>query len=279
MSRLADYAQCAKVQVQVLEDMVDAGSENLRGTLVITKRLVDVLEDLKFYRRKGKFKEEEARGSQGSPAYPRGDRFNQRLGLRPSAVSADFKYVLYETSSEKQYPDGVRDKGRVGKSIDDFMKMPQSKKTKMNKPEAASLRFYSSPSFPAVTIPLRDPDRETQHPLAALTYCIFTAIRKQLALGAEDQAAAVEERIFWRGFSDMQISEDFKKHGGTEFAPMSTSTDPAVAVGYAVRKSQTNGALLMRIVTKNNLQRGILVFSCSPYPPDLSILLCTLPVS
>jgi hypothetical protein len=38
---------------------------------------------------------------------------------------------------------------------------------------------------------------------------------------------------------------------------MSTSTDPAVAVGYAVRKSQTDGALLMRIVTRNNLQRGI----------------------
>jgi hypothetical protein len=48
---------------------------------------------------------------------------------------------------------------------------------------------------------------------------------------------------------------------------MSTSTDPAVAVGYAVRKSQTDGALLMCIVTKNNLQWGILVFSCSPYHP------------
>jgi hypothetical protein len=101
----------------------------------------------------------------------------------------------------------------------------------MNKPEAVSLRFYSSPSFPAVTIPLRDPDRKTQHPLAAIAYCIFTGIKKQLALGAEDQAAAVEERIFWRGYSDLQISEDFKKHGGTEFALMSTSTDPSVAVG------------------------------------------------
>jgi hypothetical protein len=302
MSRLADCAECAKVQVQVLEDMVedmidqDAGSEHLRGTLEIMKRLVDVLEVLQFHRRQGKFKEDEARaekevqlirkeideidgwyyGRQNAPAvaWPVAKvthdwgKYGQpicdackKYGLDHSTISADFNYVLYETSSEKEYPNGVRDKDRAGKSIDDYLKMPQSKKTKMNKPEATSLRFYSSPSFPAVTIPLRDPDRKTKHPLAAITYCIFTAIRKQLTLGAEDQEAAVQEKILYRGFSDLQISESFHKLGGTEYAPMSTSTDPSVAVGYAVRKSQTDGALLMRIVTKNNLQRGIVALS------------------
>jgi hypothetical protein len=56
-----DCAECAKVQVQVLQDMEDEGSQDLRGTLEITKGLVDVLEDLQFYRRKGNCKEEEAR--------------------------------------------------------------------------------------------------------------------------------------------------------------------------------------------------------------------------
>ncbi len=155
--------------------------------------------------------------------------------------------------------------------------MPQSTGTKpemMKKPEAASLRFYSSPSFPAVTIPLRDPARTTKHPLAAITYCIFTGIKKQLTLGAKDKKA-VAELILYRGFSDLQISANFQESGGSEYAPMSTSTDPAVAVGYAVRKSQTDGALLMRIVTKNNLERGILVFFYSPCPP---VLVCTFPV-
>ena len=301
MSRLRVCAECAKVQLQVLEDMVedmdqDAGSKHLRGTLKIMKRLVDVLEDLQYFRRKGNRKEDEARlekevqlirkeideidgwyyGRQNAPAvaWPKSQLTHdwgeygqpicdacKKYGLDHSTVSTDFNYVLYEISSEKKYPNGVRDLGRAGKSIDDYLKMPQSKKTKMNKPEAASLRFYSSPSFPAVTIPLRDPDRKTKHPLAAITYCIFTGIKKQLALGAEDEEAAVEEKIFWRGFSDLEISESFQKLGGTEYAPMSTSTDVSVAVGYAVRKSQTDGALLMRIVTKNNLQRGIVVLS------------------
>ena len=292
--RLADCAECANVHVQVLQDMVDEGSEDLRGTLEITKRLVDVLEDLQFYRRKGNRKEDEARaekevqlirreiddingwyyGRQNAPAvaWPESQvkhdwgKYGQpiciackKYGLDHSTISADFNYVLYETSSEKQYPNGVRDQGRAGKSIDDFMKMPQSTGTKpemMKKSETVSLRFYSSPSFPAVTIPLRDPARMTQHPLAAIAYCIFTGIKKQLTLGAKDEKA-VAELILWRGFSDLQISDNFQESGGSEYAPMSTSTDPSVAVGYAVRKSQTDGALLMRIVTRNNLQRGI----------------------
>jgi hypothetical protein len=73
----------------------------------------------------------------------------------------------------------------------------------------------------------------------------------------QEDKKAIAELILCRGFSDLQISDNFQKFGGTEFAPMSTSTDPSVAVGYAVRKSQTDGALLMRIVTRNNLQRGI----------------------
>ena len=61
VSRLADCAECAKVHVQVLQDMVDEGSEDLRGTLEITKRLVDALEVLQFYLREGNHKEDETR--------------------------------------------------------------------------------------------------------------------------------------------------------------------------------------------------------------------------
>jgi hypothetical protein len=101
------------------------------------------------------------------------------------------------------------------------MKMPQSTGTRpemMKKSEAVSLRFYSSPSFPAITIPLRDPDRTTKHPLVDITYCIFTGIKKQLTLGARDKKA-VSELIIWRGFSDLQISANFQENGGSEYVP------------------------------------------------------------
>ncbi len=49
----------------------------------------------------------------------------KKYGLDHSTISTDFNYVLYQTSREKPYPIGVRDKDRVGKSIDDFWKMSQ----------------------------------------------------------------------------------------------------------------------------------------------------------
>jgi len=95
----------------------------------------------------------------------------------------------------------------------------------------------------------RDPTRETEHPLAAITYCMDQAIRKQVKWGARctrDKNAASQERVLWRAFSDTKISDEFKEFGGTDFAPMSTTTDVRLAVNYAIRKMTTGGELLMR---------------------------------
>eukprot|EP01052_Picozoa_sp_SAG31_P007920 SAG31_NODE_388_length_16371_cov_5.228982_7_plen_107_part_00 len=52
------------------------------------------------------------------------------------------------------------------------------------------------------------------------------------------------------------MSEEFNDKGGTELAPMSTTLDVAVAVGYATESGCSGSALMFRIVTENNLQRG-----------------------
>jgi hypothetical protein len=54
---------------------------------------------------------------------------------------------------------------------------------------------------------------------------------------------------------------------------MSTTTDVKVAVGYAIRKSRTDGALLMRIVTTNNLERGMDLSWISMFPGEAERLL------
>ena len=51
-----------------------------------------------------------------------------------------------------------------------------------------------------------------------------------------------------------------------------TSKKPAVATGYAVRKSKTNEALLMKIVSKNQLQRGADVSWLSMFPGEDEVL-------
>ena len=56
--------------------------------------------------------------------------------------------------------------------------------------------------------------------------------------------------------------------GGTELAPMFTMTDIRVACGYAVRNGMKDGALLMKIVTDNNMLRGADVSFLSVFPGE-----------
>ena len=90
-------------------------------------------------------------------------------------------------------------------------------------------------------------------------------------VGAKDKGAS-ETVVLWRGFRDTQHTEAFMRDGGTELAPMSTTTDVGVAVGYAVRNGQTSRSLLFRIVTDNNLQRGADLRWLSMFPGEAETL-------
>jgi len=39
---------------------------------------------------------------------------------------------------------------------------------------------------------------------------------------------------FWRGMRNMEVPEEFLKQGGTELAPMSCTSDLAIAMQYSV---------------------------------------------
>jgi hypothetical protein len=71
--------------------------------------------------------------------------------------------------------------------------------------------------------------------------------------------------------SDMKLPDDFSSEGGTELAPMSTTTDVGVAISYALKK-QTRTALLFRFVTRNNLERGADVQWLSMFPGEAETL-------
>jgi len=155
--------------------------------------------------------------------------------------------------------------------LDDFMKLKQAVETKLTRAHLLALRFYTSNSFTAINLALRDSDREIQHPLAAITMNVQGGIKRLRGLDAEGESASAEISL-WRGFTDMQVSEGFKVKGGSEFAPMSTTTDPEVAVGYAIRKGETNGSLLMKLKTSNNMQRGAELTWLSVFPGETETL-------
>jgi hypothetical protein len=87
-----------------------------------------------------------------------------------------------------------------------------------------ALRFYTTWGFVDINSPLRDPDlfdKKTSHKLAATVYLLDTAIRQSRAVAADSPEANVPLSLF-RGIKEREMPAEFKKAGGTEYAPMST---------------------------------------------------------
>jgi hypothetical protein len=191
------------------------------------------------------------------------------LSLDFSTIWADLCYILCEITSEKMCFNGIRDHGRAGMKLDDFMNLTEVKEADLSEAELVALRFYTSHSFHSINRALRA--RQQPHPLPATVMCINNGLKKLCALDAESDEATEIVRFF-RGFTDMQVAEDFRKKGGSEYAPMSTTKDYLVACGYAVRKGESNGSLLMVLVTTNNLQRGSDLTFLSMFPDEAETL-------
>ncbi|KAJ1489217.1 hypothetical protein T484DRAFT_1780562 [Baffinella frigidus] len=90
---------------------------------------------------------------------------------------------------------------------------------------------------------------------------------------------AAREVILWRGLKDVQVPnlphpyilkvpQEFVEIGGTEFAPMSTTTDVKTALMFSAGGS----SVLFRLCTTNPLKRGADISFLSAFPEENEIL-------
>jgi hypothetical protein len=168
--------------------------------------------------------------------------------LNDKEASDLVRYVLYCPTSEKEYANGIRDKGRVGEFLDDFVKHPFAVMAGLNKAEVAALRLYTTAIYKWVNDHLRENNGQP-HPLPITVLLIVKALRKLKKVGA-DQETAVANMTLWRGMRNLTTSDEFMVKGGTERAPMSTTSSLTVAALYSI----SSESLLFKIVTANNLQ-------------------------
>jgi len=300
VARLADCAECAKQQSDVLHEL---GREEEAQD---TRRLADALAHVKLLasQKVDPSSLEEARkavsqlraeiAAKGGWYYgckaaaPKGVEWPAKAVVHPFnpsgfsqpmcssckqyrldhlTISQTVQYVVFDQASELQCFNGVRDKGRKGQTLQYFKNAEEVAQAGLTDAEIVGLRYYTSHAFDSINEALRDPERRIPHPLPALTCCVQSAIKKLRSVNSNSEEAT-SEKILWRGFRDMQLTEVFEKQGGTEPAPMSTTGDVTVAVGYAVRKGLTAQSLLFRIKTTNNLQRGVSVKWVSMFPDE-----------
>jgi hypothetical protein len=75
------------------------------------------------------------------------------------AATENFDYVANQVSSELELDNGIRDKGRAGRTIDDWVEDPRAQKCGIKKAEMAALRLYTTAAYQDINAPLRDQKR------------------------------------------------------------------------------------------------------------------------
>ena len=73
---------------------------------------------------------------------------------------------------------------------------------------------------------------------------------KKLRVNAADELQG--STSLWRGFKDLEVEQEFLDQGGTELAPMSTSTDLRTAARYSCNGRNGETALIMKLKIDKN---------------------------
>jgi hypothetical protein len=170
-------------------------------------------------------------------------------------------YIIYEKASVKEYPNGTRDKGNEGKTLEDFRKDPRSKCAQLSEAMVVALRLYTTVAYKFMNGPLRD---ECTIKLPAATYYADLAIKKLRVV----EAQKTKFPILWRGIRNSKTEESFMQTGGTEYAFMSTTTDLEVALRYSLSKNP----LLFKITPTSVHEMGADVHWLSAFPAEKEIL-------
>jgi hypothetical protein len=131
--------------------------------------------------------------------------------LNSKKASEHIDYVVRQRASEKRYAWGIRDRGHVGKTLEDFVNDPVAKKAKLNKADVAALRIWGILAE-YIDGPLRNSEGKP-HPLPITVLLLSRALKKLKRVGGgEDSGSA--EMVVWRGIKNLRTTDEFITEGG-----------------------------------------------------------------
>ena len=200
----------------------------------------------------------------------------------PDEIMEHWNYVVHEKCSEKEYPNGTRDKGRpTTMDLNGFMKIKEVKAAGLKREQVIAIRVYTSVVYKYINEPLRnqklyrtykDQPNKPRHPLAAMVCHLFIGLKQMRRIANLKPGEII---VLWRGLKNVDgFSELLKRGGGTEQAPMSTSRNMNVALDYGTYdqgRSMTRSALL-KIDVRNDLEMGADIQCLSMFPDEAETL-------
>ena len=128
-------------------------------------------------------------------------------------------------------------------------------------------------AFRSINNPLRDKarfERGEPHQLPVTVALLRDALGKLRAVEADQCSGETATRrvYLYRGMKDVTAPADFMAQGGTELAPMSTTSDLSVAMRY----SASSTSVLLRLITESFMQRGPDICFLSAFPGEAEFL-------
>ena len=150
-----------------------------------------------------------------------------------------------------------------GMRLADFCTLPEVYTAKLEAPHVAALRIYTTAAFKVLNGPLRTPWDVHPHPFPVTVAFLTGGIQKLRAVGAS-AANAHGNLDLWRGMQDVSVSDEFLAKGGTELAPMSTTSALKVAVAY----SEAATSLIFKLRTDSFMARGAEIKFLSAFPSE-----------
>ena len=182
----------------------------------------------------------------------------------PAHVHETFKSGIYHGGSilQEEY-----DAGHDGWDLSDFCSLEAAELADLHAHHVAAIRVYTSDSFGLFNGPMRS--KQCPHPIKTTVFFLHDALKKLRKVGAKVDPARYNEIVFlWRGMRNMTMDlDEFKRHGGTELAAMSTSSNKDIAESYA----RSERGLVMSFATRG-LSRGVDISMFSLYPKEQEYL-------
>ena len=171
--------------------------------------------------------------------------------------------------------------GRAGKPLSYFVNHPSAMEAELLEEHVVCLRLYTTACYRSLNSPLRERAKAEEpaglaasapmpppHPFKVTIAYLADGIKRLRAVGASRDDRH-ERRDFWRGMRNVEVPDEFSVDGGTEYAPMSTSSDLSVALAYS---NKSEKRLLFKVATNGFIERGADLRFLSAFPNEAEFL-------
>ena len=153
----------------------------------------------------------------------------------------------------------------------DFVADPKSRKCRLKEAHVVAVRYYTTNGYQSINQPLRNQERfkrKEPHRLPITVAFIEEALGRLREVEADESSRANKHIPLYRGMKNVAIPKPFLKKGGTELAPMSTTSNLKVAMSYSLSAH----SVLLRLLTEDFMTRGPDISFLSAFPAEEEFL-------